>query len=738
MTLKKTRTVCVTCHARCGCIVTSEDDKILKIEGDKDNPRSKGVFCGCGLSQKEIHNNPKDRILYPMKRKDWDPKGERNIQNRGKSEFERITWDEALDIIVDECNRIKEEYGPESIITGQGTGRTWNHWHCRINSTLGLEGWSLAPTHVCLMPLMLPNAFTLGIFSDCDGDLANASTIVHWGANPATQRSKTKMILDRIESRLAKYIVIDVRYNDMAKNADVFLQPRPGTDSAVALALMNVIIEEGLYDAEWIDKWTYGFEQLAERVRQFPPERVEQISGVPAEDIRKAARIMGTNGPVSFQAILGPGCMHTNAIQSGRAVSCLQGLLGHLDVPGGVPINVAFSAMLDDRITLWDPEKQPGRPDLFTFGGEEYPLYKVFGRSNDPASVFEAAITGEPRPVKMMVFIANDPLLCYENANRVHEALTSPLVDTIVSKDFYMSPTTKLADLVLPTADWSERDTIDEELFGNLIISTERAVEPPGECWDDWKFFLEWGKRMNPEQWPWENEREMVLWRLNEFYDMNLTWDEYVKGAYFPLDDGSGSDGPVYKKYEKGMIRPDGQPGFNTPSGRIEFWCDSLAMFGYDPLPDYTEPAESPISHPELAEEYPYILMTGYRLYSFFHSAWTNIAAQREPYPDPFLIIHPDDAKKQNIVEGEWVTVKSPRGEMTAKAHVTHEILKGVIGIPRPGWRDACEELGLPGYGWNKANPNVLVPSRPADPSWGATAMRSSLCKIEKGVDPNE
>ncbi|HJF61904.1 MAG TPA: molybdopterin-dependent oxidoreductase [Gordonibacter urolithinfaciens] len=737
MAVKTTRTVCVTCHARCGAIVHSEDGKIVKVEGDPKNPRSKGVFCGSGLSQREIHNNTEGRILYPMKRSDWDPKGERHPENRGKSAFERISWDEALDIIADECFRIKEAYGPEAIITGQGTGRTWNHWHCRINSSLGLEGWSLAPTHVCLMPLMLPNAFTLGIFSDCDGDLANASTIVHWGCSPATQRSRTKMILDRIEAGLTKYVVIDVRYTDLAKNAEFFLQPRPGTDSALALGFMNVIIRENLYDEEWVSCWTYGFDELAERVAQFPPERVEAITGVAADDIAGCARLLATNGPVAFQAVLGPGCMHTNAIQSGRAVACLQGLLGHLDVPGGVPINVAFSAMLDDRITLWDPAKDPGRADLFTFGGEDYPLYKVFGRSNAPASVFEAAITGEPRPVKMMVFVANDPLLCYENATRVHEAITSPLVDTIVSKDFYFSPTTKLADLVLPTADWSERDTVDEELFGNLVISTERAVEPPGECWDDWKFFLEWGKRIKPEDWPWADEREMVLWRLKEFYGMDLTWDEYVQGAYFPLDDGSGSDGPVYKKYEKGMIRPDGQPGFNTPTGRIEFWCDALARFGYDPLPDYTEPAETPVSQPELAKEYPLILVTGHRLYAFFHSAWTNIPAQRELYPHPFVLIHPDDAAVQGIIEGDWVTVESPRGHIVSKAHVTHEILKGVLAAPRHGWRDECPELGLPGYGWDKANPNVLVPSRPAEPRWGATAMRSTLCRVKKGADIN-
>ena len=175
MALKKTRTMCTTCHARCGVLVYSdEDNRIVKIEGDPDNVKSKGVICGSGMSEREIHNNLEGRLLYPMKRVDWDPKGERNPENRGKSEFERISWDEAMDIIADECLRIKEEYGPEAIITGQGTGRVANHWHCRINSSLGLEGWSLVPTHVCLMPHILPNAFTLGVFSSAAGDMRNA------------------------------------------------------------------------------------------------------------------------------------------------------------------------------------------------------------------------------------------------------------------------------------------------------------------------------------------------------------------------------------------------------------------------------------------------------------------------------------------------------------------------------------------------------------------------------------
>lgn len=722
MPIKKTRTVCTTCHARCGVIVYSDGDEIVKIEGDPDNPKSFGVICGAGMSEREIHNNTEGRLLYPMKR----------VGPRGSGEWERITWDEALDTIASESRRIIEEYGPEAIVTGQGTGRTTNHWHCRLNSTLGLEGWSLVPTHVCLMPHILPNAISLGIFSPADGDLANSGTMVLWGQNPAMERGIMKRILDNQKSG-ANLIVIDSRFQDMSKHADLAIQPRPGTDGALALGIMREIIANGWYDEQWIADWTFGFDELKQRVEEWTPEKVANVCWIEPEQVVTAARMMGQDGPVGMMVGLGPGCMHTNAIQNGRAIACLQGLLGHIDVPGGVNVPVAFSVMLDDKITLWDSTKDPGRPDLFTFGGEKHPLYKSFGRSNDPNSVFKAMITGEPRPVKMFVAVADDPLLCYEDANLTYQAMTSPNLDLVVVKDFYLSPTAQLADIVLPTADWSERCTYDEELDGPFILAFDQAVPAPGECKDDWWFWLQWGKRMNPEQWPWKDEKEMVLWRLKEFYDFDLTWEEFQEVPVRVVGNADLTAEPVYKKYEKGMLRPDGQPGFPTVTGKIEFSSPTMQLFGYDPLPDYTEPAESPYSTPELAGEYPLIGSTGHRVYSFFHSAWTNVPAQRYFYPEPFVVIHPDDAATYKVTDGEWVTISSPRGSIISKALVSREAKKGVVFIPRPAWRDECEALGLPGYGWDKANGNVLVPSEPAEPGYGATAMRSFLCKIEPG-----
>lgn len=719
MTVKKTRTVCTGCHARCGAIVHSEGNEIVRIEGDPDSPHSHGTFCSTGMSEKEIHNNGEGRIIYPMKR----------VGERGSGEWERITWDEALDTMTSKATELIEEYGTQSVIVGQGTGRTTNHWHWRLNSTLGQEGWGFGVAHVCLMPHILPNAMTLGVFNPGFGDVAHAGTAVMWGINPNYIRGQLEDIWKNQENG-AKVIVIDPRFSDLAMNADLYLRVRPGTDGALALGIMNVIIQNGWYDEDWIDKWTYGFEQLKERTAEFPVERVASITGIAVEDIEEAATLMAQHGPTAFDIFLGPGCMHTNGIQAGRAIACLQGLLGNLDVVGGLLYDPSFDIMLDDRITLCDSSLDPMRPENYHFGQEEYPLHKVFAKSNHPAETLRAVITGEPRPVKMMVFVASDPLLSFENTKLTAEALMSPNLELVVVKDFYFSPTTQFADIVLPTADWAERDTIDEEFFAGLIISTERAVDPPGECWDDWKFWLEWGKRLAPELWPWEDEKDMTLWRLKEFYDLDLTWDEYVEAAYIRPNPLALEE----RKYASGHLRPDGAPGFATPTGRIEFYCQQLAAFGLDPIPDYEEPAEGPVSTPELAEEYPMILITGHRLYSFFHSAWTNIPMQRELYPYPFVLVNPEDARRLGISDGEWVGVESPRGKIKSKARVTHEIGEGVVAVPRPGWRDACPELDLPGYGWDQANPNILIPSEPASKAYGMTPMRSTLCRIVKEV----
>lgn len=318
--------------------------------------------------------------------------------------------------------------------------------------------------------------------------------------------------------------------------------------------------------------------------------------------------------------MLGPSCMHSNAIQSGRALTCLVGLIGCIDVPEGFVFQPG--PISKPELTLIPADWNFNSPDAKLIGGEEFPAFAAFGNSNVPYDTFEAVLTQDPWPIKMMVFVANDAVNCYEAPQKVVEALKSPNLDFIAVKDFYLTPTAEYADLVLPSADWSERDTIDEEVFKGRLISSPRAVDPPGECWDDWKFYLEWGKKFDPDLALEGREgngalAHQDLSRPRPYMGRIRRSSLYRHPRPRCLDE--------FEKYKKGMLRPDGKPGFMTMTGKIEFSSPTMEHFGYEPLPVYHEPKESPYSQPELAKEYPLVLTTGFRLYSFFHSAWTNV-----------------------------------------------------------------------------------------------------------------
>lgn len=729
-TVKRTKTMCTQCHNRCGVVVYSKDDKIVKILGDKDHPFTHGNICGQCLSQRFIHEDG-NRILYPMRR----------VGERGSGEWERITWSEAMDTIISTHKRIASEYGPESIIVGQGTSRSTNDWHMRLNHSLGNHAWGLAPLHVCLSPVIIPNALSFGVGQDTGADLMArfrsdpfaTNCYVLWGISPHCLIEQFHVMRENQKEHGAKIIVIDPRFNELSNIADLVIRPRPGTDGALAMAFMKVIIDEGLYDADWIEKWTYGFAEMKERVSSCTAEWASEITGVPSSLIVEAARAMAENAPAQFYNYLGPNCMHSNAIETGRAITCLIGVLGPIDQPGGYVLNPGMGVSSNVELTL-NPYEDLLDPACKMLGAEKYPALPVLGGTHWPKGVWEAILTEKPYPVKMLTLIADDALMCYEEPQKIHEAFLSPNLELLVVKDFYMSESAKLADIVLPTSTWSERETTEDERTEGYFIPARAAVSAPGECWDDWDFILQYGKGIRPDLWPWEDHREMLLWKLKIMYGVDLTWEEYIESDLIETRTHLLAENRDYYKHEKGLVRSDGQPGFETATGRFEFWSEATAEFGYDVLPNYQEPVESPISAPAMAERYPLIFDSGHRLYMFFHSAWTNVPQQRELYPEPFAVINPKDAVARDIRQGDWIDIESPRGKIVVRAVVSDEALPGVVHTPRPGWKQDCKELGLRGSGWNGSNSNILVPAEPCDPHYGNACMRSTLCQIKKSV----
>lgn len=800
---KKIRTMCHDCHTKCGIVLVVEDDVIVGVEGDPNHPISEGMLCTKAFSAKEIHEHP-DRLKYPVKRKTWsleDP----HVENRGKDEWVRISWDEALDAIGEKIRQVNEQYGPQCVVTAQGTGRACNSWHYRLQSSIGVPGFTLAPTHVCLLPNLAQTHVTWGrMFHPLEAcDYRNTGCTVLWGTNPIRSRQHAGMrVLDSVRNG-GKLIVIDPVFRDLGAKADVFLQPRPGTDSVLALCFSNLVVQNKMYGEELLSEWTNApflvftdndcllreydivpgaddmddhyaawdansnsivywqpetdtwskenvkpvvdgtfevtladgqtiqaktaFREYADYLATFTPEYASQITWVPAEKIRKAYEVMVDSRPTVLTPYLGACMMSSNALQSGRAITCLQILLDPpVDLPGGILFNPIWDATFDPRITMAD--QVPGQH--LRLGYDKYPMYtQVYGGSNWPADVWNAIETEQPWPIKAIFCVATDLLGCYEAPQKVHHALLNPNLEMLTSMDYWMTPTAQLSDIVLPAAHWSERCMGDEEVNPDPCILTipQVAVTPPGEAKDDWFFWREVGKRVKPEWWPWESTEEMYIQRLKWFYDWpeDKTWEDAVEQAYIqPPNVGAER---VYEKHKKGMV------DFKTTSHKIEMYSEVMLSYGYNaPYPTYSEPAEGPVSTPELYKEYPFVLTTGARDYAFYHSAWTNIARQRVLEPWPYVEMNDEDARAMQVSEGEWVYVESPRGRIKAKARPSKGVLKGVIALPRQNYKDECKELNLPGFGWNEANPNILIPTEGADPGFGAVPMRGTLARIVK------
>lgn len=718
MAEKIVRTICFDCHSKCGVLVHVDGETITKVEGDPDHPVSRGMVCCKALSAQQIHAHP-DRIKYPMRR----------VGPRGSGEWERITWNEAFDMIEDNMRRIIEEYGPMAFLVSQGTGRGSNHFHFRFDATFGTGGFSLSSAHVCLMPTLIPMLFTLGYFAHVDSpDYLNGKCCVAWGAEPFVSWPGLagRQILEAKRNG-SKLIVIDPRFTDAAAKADIWLQPRPASDLALALALTNVIVEEKLYDAEFCEKWTYGFDELVESVKDYTPEWAEEITWVPAGKIRDAARMMTQDRPTNFLPSLGA-AVHENGMQTGRAIANLIAIIGDADAKGGNLSNRFWDIMLAPEITLMDAEVSQRMNDYP--GIAEKPMLALSGQAW-PHAAWQAMKEGKSAktPVRGLLTIANDVPMCYEESDSWMDAMTH--LDFIAVKDYFPNSMAHIADLLLPSSHWSERDgQFDEECYSDPcpFVVPQKAVDAPGECKDDWEVFLELGKRFDPKLWPWENVREMHQFRLKTFYDVDKTWEELQEDPYLVT---YGGDKRVYKKYEKGLEREDGQPGFRTDTGRVNLYSQAFASYGYDPLPRWEAP--SIYENEAMAQKCPLYLTTGGRVYPFYHSAWTNIPMQREINKEPFVEMHPDTAQARGISDGDWVLVVGPNGnEVRLRAAVTKGIDPRVVHIPRPGWKHACKELGLAGHGYDKANPNMIVPGEPNDGSYGTPPMRSWRCEIKK------
>jgi anaerobic selenocysteine-containing dehydrogenase len=732
------------CHGGCGVELHIKDGKLIKVEGDEDHPFLQGRLCPRALAMTQYVYHP-DRLQYPLKR----------VGERGEGKWQRISWDEAFDICEHRMREIKDRYGPEAIVFGQGTGRDAGgpliflaYAYGSPNWTLfGLSGIScftprLAGMHMVSGDITFPDAAQFFPERYEAPEWVPPKCIIHWargirGSQCTDHYFSGHWVVDLMKQG-AKLIAVDPRFTWAASRAEVWLQVRPGTDGALAMGLLNVIINENLYDKDFVEKWTHGFDQLKERVQDYPPQKVSEITWAPVEKIVKAARMYADSKPASIR-FGQPIDSNSQATAVMHALNCLWTITGNLDVPGGnvicrPPFGVTIYPYSTQEVIQLYGEEFVANLTKKRIGASQFPLVKNFRAWALSDSILEQMETGEPYPIKGLWLFTNNFIAgTAQDPRRHYEAVRK--LDFNVVVDVFMTPTAQaIADIVLPSTSFAEKDSV---FTTGVILNAIHKNIQVAECRSGWDIHFELAKRLSPESVPWENLDALFTERLKP---SGLTFKELRERSWAlaPKDHPSGSH--PYRRYEKGQLRPDGEPGFRTPTGKVELYSTLFEEYGLDPLPYHEEPIESPISTPDIYEKYPLILITGRRTPTFYHSEHRQIPWLRQFEKEPYVEIHPDTAKEIGVENGEWVWIEGVRGRVKRKLKTT-PVVHPKMAMALHGWWLPESDGKAPNFNgiWD-LNLNQLIPmGHQGKSGFGGAPLKTMLCKIYpvKNNDPS-
>jgi anaerobic selenocysteine-containing dehydrogenase len=646
-------------------------------------------MCSKGLSITQLAYHP-DRIVHPMKK------------TNGK--WEQITWDDALETIAAKFQSVIDQYGPEHIVVGQGTGRDYESHLYRFANLLGTPN-VLTAGHMCYVSRVSSSLITCGNLPVVDYN-GGPNLIVMWACNPLWTNPDEYRAewFARVFRQGAQLISIDPRRSYYAERADLWLQLRPGTDCALSLGFHNVIIEEELYDKDFVTNYIHGWESFKDRVmKDYHLDKVQKITWVDKELIRKAARMYATIKPAGINWGV-PTEQNNNCTDFTRTTIGLMGITGNLDAPGG---NAIFVNPPTRTVAEFARHKElPKEAHAKRLGGEDFILGARVAFIN-PKKAWDSIMYGKPYQLKAGLLCGTDPVATRANAKEVYQALQK--LEFLVVIDHFLTPTAELADIFLPAGTWLEQNHVaDNWKRHGYVFARQKCVEI-GEAWQDHKIFLELGKKMGQEWW---DTVEDALDYLLE--PSGLTWEQFKEKGYLQGEN-------VYHKYK--------ERGFSTPTGKVELYSTYLEKRGRDPLPKYVEVPESPISKPDLVQKYPYIFNAGLRTPTFFHAAGRMIPWLREIRPDPIAEIHPETAQRHGIKDGQWIAIESPRGRIKQRAKIYDGIDPQVITSEHGWW---FPEIKDPGHGWDISNANILTDNafETCDPNMGSTNLRVCLCNI--------
>ena len=717
-------TVCGMCGpggpgGGCGIYAFVKNGKFAKVAGMDESPVNRGAVCAKGHAAPQWVYSP-DRLTHPLRR----------IGKKGEGKFEKISWDDAIAQIAETLQQQKALYGPESLAFLSPSKRSYNDYMARFLVAHGSPNYG--HSGICAVQRAFAFMYTV---ADWPRHYGETDLIVYWGRQPIYSGpvARPAKAFLAAKQRGAKIIAIKPSVEPDVGMADMWVPLRPGTDAALALAMLHVTIKEDLLDHEFINRWCSGFGRLKTHVKKFTPSWAAGITGVPEKQIVEVARIYATTKRAVID--LGNGVEHTPSSNDAiRAVAILMAVTGHLDRPGTnlfttPPPKGPKPISLKERITeeMVDKLVAPEFPKAFQ------PF--IEGTTSAYYRILESVLTEKPYPVRAVIAPGTQALVSNRGSRNVAAALEK--LDFFVVADVARTSDMPYADVVLPLATSYEVDHPFQASPG-WLMATNRVIEPIHSPKSIFEFFLDLGVAMGYGGDFWDGSIPKAM--DDQLEPLGLTMDELRKK---PTGVASPPVPTVYEKYEtvfnRASLRLGGEPFL--PDGKVAIYNTVFEEAGFNPLPEWREPPESITGTPELLDEYP-LLLSDYHTSKNYSASWQrNVPLLREIAPHPVLHIHPETADARGIVDGDWVKVVSPHGSMKVKAECYPGIRPDTVMLLH-GWWQGCKELGIPDYPILDGGANVnLMYSVDKDKAYDPviTAMASQtlvqVTKIQEEAD---
>lgn len=722
------RGTCPICGMACFVEAKIVDDTPVWIKPD----RTAGYPADCPRAGQavEYFDHP-DRLNYPMKR----------VGKRGEGKWQRISWDQAMDEIAGKLASIRDRFGPEAVQTlggsykGAGDSSCWRWTNLWGTPNILYQGKN------CGEAELLAEWSTYGDQSIISKGVVPGVTgcAILWGSAAVVDSNAGRKNLLAFKAAGGKLIAVDPRRTKLTDMADLWLQIRPGSDGALAYGMLNLIISEKLYDADFVRDWCIGFERLCEVVAPFTLERTAEITWIPAEKIAEAARMFATIKPGVIPFGLGVAELGKGTTSAVFGRTYLRAITGNLDVPGGArfaspPASTRFreemhwDKLIDhplrtrDNISahIWPIAGIRGLKAFRQAMEKVHPLGVgpgIYQMVIAPSQLPKAILEGNPYPIKALIVQAGNPLTALGDSRPIYDALLSDNLELSVCMEHWMTPNSELADYVLPATDGLERPLLSNMWgFSDTWSATRRTVSPRHERRDDYQLWRELGNRLGQQgMWP-------------------DTMEEWFDAILEPagITHGELADQPVP------WMSTDAEPlryrktGFATNSGKVELASSLMAGFGYPDIPPYEEPAWSPISSPELFKDYPLVMTSGNSLKWYYRSQHRQLAKMRKQHDYARVTLHPDTAADLGLVAGQRVWVETPLGRVQQELHVDEGQLPGVAHADSHFWYPEKKGNNHDGpFGVWESNINAILPDGEGYSDYaGDCYMRGLICRL--------